>query len=189
MAIERLVNSLPGYGVNETTLSCFRARYQGNVNYYLLRQIWCGLTYTETENGQGTPHVFLASMNTSEDLALERGFGKLIKDSYIELGKRRITIEDLRSMPAERVVSQMVSYGVRHKAMQNMKRRGYTKFPTESGDLIRRIKALDKKAKNRFMDLLDSPEIEVEEFEENEEYIIAISSFMQELCRRNTQKA
>ena len=186
MAIERLVNSLPGYGINETTLSCFKARYQGNKNYYLLRQIWRGLNYTETESS-GTPHILLASMNTSEDLALERGFGKMIKDGYIELGKRRITIKDLKSMPAERVVSQMVGYGMRHRAMHAMKRRGYAEFPTGSGDLIRRIKALDEKSKGEFIGLLDNPEIlKVEEFEDNKEYIAAIAAFMQELFRRNT---
>ena len=188
MAIEKLVNSLPGYGVNETTLSCFRARYQGNKNHYLLRQIWRGLNYTETDSS-GMPHTFSASMNTSEDLAIERGFGKLIKDGYIELGKRKIPIEELKSTPTEKVVSQMVSYGMRHKAMQVMKGRGYTGFPTGSGDLIKRIKVLDKKSKGKFMELLDAPEIEIEEFEDNEEYITAIAAFMQELYHRNTQKA
>lgn len=188
MAIEKLVNSLPGYGINEQALSCFKPKYQGDINFYLVRQIRRGLTYTETESSS-MPHIFLASMNTSEDLALERGFGKLIKDGYIELRKRRITIEDLKGMPAEKAVSQMVSYGMRHKAMQAMKRKGYTKFPTKSGDLIRRIKALDRKSKGKFMALLDSPEIEVEEFEDKEEYIAAIASFIKGLCDRNTKNA
>ena len=188
MAIERLVNSLAGYGVNEKNLSCFRARYQGDINFYLLRQIWRGITYTETESS-GILHIFLASMNTSEDLALERSFGKLIKDGYIELGKRKIPIEELKSIPAEKAVSQMVSYGMRHKAMQTMKKRGYTRFPTGSGDLIRRIKALDRKSKDKFMELLDNPEIEIADFKDKGEYIAAVASFMQELYHRNTQKA
>ena len=38
-------------------------------------------------------------------------------------------------------------------------------------------------------ELLDNPEIEVEEFGDNEEYITAIAAFMQKLFRRNSQKA
>ncbi len=188
MAIEKLVNSLLGYGVNEKNLDCFKERDSFNMNYNMLRQIWLGLNYVETETS-GVPHEILSVMNTSEILSLYRGFGKLIRDGHIKKGRRRTKKEELKSMPIEQVISRMISYGCNHKAMAALTKVGYTQFSTKSRDLAKRIKPLSRQVKDRFMKLLDAPKIKVEDLETKEDYITAISSFMQGLYDRNSQKA
>ncbi|MBW2981276.1 hypothetical protein KY343_00205 [Candidatus Woesearchaeota archaeon] len=181
-------NSLPGYGIDEKDLyECFSSRTQGDKNFYLLRQICRGIFYVETEGVSGIPHEILSAENTFEILSNYRAFGKLIKDDCIKTDDWKTTREELKEMPAELVVSKMVSYGCRYAAMVAMRQKGYIRFPTESGDLIKRIKPLSKQVKDKFMQLLDIPEPEVPQLTKKE-YIETISEFMHKLYKRNTSK-
>ena len=181
-------NNLPGYGVNEEDLAeCFKSRAQGDKNYHLLKLIWNGISYVETENVSGVPHEMLSAKNTVEILSHYRGFGKLIRDGYIATEDWKITKEQLKEMSAEQVVSKLVSYGCRYKAMSDLREKGYTGFPTGSGDLIKRIRALNKQVKDRFMRLLDIPEPEVPPLGKNE-YIEGIAFLMKKVHKANTPK-
>ena len=63
---------------------------------------------------------------------------------------------NLKNMPAELAISKMISYGCRHDALYTMRNRGFTGFPTERGDLIKRIVPFTQQTKDRFMTLLDN---------------------------------
>jgi hypothetical protein len=213
-------NSLPGYGIDSSTMSAFRGLGAENfaMNNQLLRQIWCGLNQTEVEGQPGIPHEFLSAMNTLEILSLYRAFGRLMKYGNMELDKERISREQLKQMPAEQAVSKMVGYGCRHQAVQAMRKRGCSYFPTGKGDLIKRIKPFNDNVKDTFMQLLDAPTrtspftvkegrkwdfndpcyrtttpdgkvIALKGVAARDRYIDSISSFMQEVYHRKTQKA
>jgi hypothetical protein len=150
-------NSLPGYGVKKKDITdSFKPRYQGDINYSMLRQILYGLNYVEIEGEQGVPHEMLSAMNTSEVLSLYRGFTKLIERGKLPTDKGSVSLDDLKEMSAEEVVSKIVGYGCKRKAMGAMQKKGHTKFPTKPYDLIKRIKPLSEKVKAAFMKLLES---------------------------------
>ncbi len=212
-------NSLSGYGVKKRDMiPCFKRVYKGDINYKLLRQIWYGLNYVELEGKQGVPHEMLSAMNTSEVLSLYRGFTKLIENKSIPNEKGNISIDKLKTMSAEEVVSKIVGYGCQHPAMGDMQKKGHTKFPTRPYDLIKRIRPLSEKVKAAFMQLLDSKErttqlttlergsydfhdpcydgwdarkglMKIKRIKGKEKYISAICSFIKGLYNRNTQKA
>ena len=210
-------NSLPGYGVNKKDMKpCFKPVYHGDINYKLLRQIWYGLNYVELEGKQGVPHEILSAMNTSEILSLYRGFAKLIENRSIPADKENISIDKLKTMSAEEVVSKIVGYGCQHPAMIGMQKKGHAKFPTRPYDLIKRIRPLSKQVKAAFMQLLESKErttqlttlergsydfhdpcydgwdfrrglMRIKGIKGKEKYISAISSFMKGLYDRNAK--
>lgn len=168
-------NSLGGYGVDYGDLSCFRGKGEGrfDMNYKLLRQIWYGLNYVEVpEEVPGIPHEFLSTMNTFEILSLYRAFARLIEYGNIPTGKGKETIskDELKAMPAELIISKMVGYGCRHKALSTMRKRGCDYFPTKRGDLIKRIRPFNRELKDRFRRLLDNRRRTTKLTEERGEY-------------------
>lgn len=160
-------NSLAAYGVNYENMSCFRGKGHSKfaMNDNLLRQIWHGLNYAEIpDQNIGVPPQFLSAMNTFEILSLYRAFARLLENGNVPTGKDRETIskEELKTMPAEMVISKMVGYGCKHAALWRMRERGWTYFPTRRNDLIKRIRAFSPETKNNFIRLLDNPKRNIE---------------------------
>ena len=130
-------NSFPGYGVKSRDMNpSFKPVYQGDINYKLLRRIWYGLNYVELEGKQGVPHEILSAMNTSEILSLYRGFTKLIERRSLPTDKGNISLDALKEMSAEDVVSKIVGYGCKHQAMIDMQKKGHIKLVVKDHNLL-----------------------------------------------------
>ncbi len=193
-------NSRPGYGIEEEIFSAFMGRGQKgfDINYNILGQILRGMKYVESADGRGIPHEILTSMNTAEIAASYRAFAKLIEDGKIETERGyHIKADELRQMPIEKAISEMIGYGLRRSAMGSLRKKGVTYFPTGHGDLARRIKPLSQSVKDRFMALLDLSQYpdginaptKKKGATGKRVYISAICYFMDDVYKRNTQKA
>ncbi|MBW2980877.1 hypothetical protein KY360_05670 [Candidatus Woesearchaeota archaeon] len=168
-----LDNSLEAYGANKKDMSCFRAKAGPDKNYEALRQIFFGLYYAEgniegkdwnpNKEKYGAPHEMLATMNTSEVFGFYSGLTMMIEGIVPEGKTKPLSREELKEMKPEKVVSMLVGYGYsrRHVMQTAMAERGCYHFPTEPGDLAKRIKSLSQGVKDKIMNLLDVPKRDI----------------------------
>jgi len=201
------------YGADKKDMSCFRSKAgKSDKNYEALRQISSGIYYAEGNiedkdwkpGEYGAPHEMLATMNTSEIFGFYSGLTMLIEGIVPEGKTKPLSREELKKMEPEKVVSMLVGYGYsRRHVMQTMAERGCSHFPTERGDLIKRIKSLSQGVKDEIMKLLDVPKRDIPDpcYDESKPgnrrtgpygkntYIKHIVASLEKLYQANTQKA
>lgn len=121
-------NTSPAYGLTTEDMKCFRAKTEDNTtldNEQVLENIYYGMHNIDV------PHSILELMNTAAILALYAGAGILKRDN-------RHKTEPVEYGNAEDLISILFNHGFPYKAVNVMKRRGFT----EHKGLMRKRMAL-----------------------------------------------